>query len=220
MDTDPNLAQAGADPTQRVPAPAFITKPLPATLAPETKYYFCPVQAASMHRTDGKKIAFVQGICETNLIHDQMYLENEINGGSTYVRAATPNEIRAYQMHKDPRGTLKAEVREEVRGELEDELRRQIEKEVREKYEAEGRVSSAAVQTDGLFTPPAPVSESSVEASNTAASSIAGTDARARLEALKSKTGTGATVLMESQRPPITPVSTADLADASKSSGK
>lgn len=203
MEIDPNLAQAGTDPTQRVPAPAFITKPLPATLAPETRYYFCPVQAASMHRADGKKIAFVQGICETNLIHDQQYLENEINAGSTYVRAATEREIHAYQMHKDPQGTLKAEVRAEVRGELEEELREKIEREIREKIAGESNSES-------------------VEASNEAATRIAGTDARARLEAarLASTTGTGAKVIMESQKPPITPVSTESIGDAAKPSGK
>lgn len=206
MMQDPNLANAGSDPTQRVPAPAAITRPLPSTIAQETKYYACPVPAASMHRTDGKKIPFVNGICETNILYDQLYLEEQIKDGSQYVREATEQEINAYKMHKDPHGTMKAQVTAEIKQELEQDLRVQLEAEIKKQYGITSDTPSAVAN-------PVPGEADNVK--------LAGVDIRARMnQAHAANGGTAKTVIMDAKRPPITPVSTTAIADIIATSGK
>lgn len=206
MENDPNLAVAGLDPTQRVPAPASITKPMPATKAAEIKYYVCHVPAASMHREDGKKIAFVHGICAADILYDQIYMDKEIEAGSTYIRVATPAEIEAYKMRMDPHGAMKAKVTAELSGEIEARLRAEITAEIAAKNKVVSEGGSA---------------EKEIERSNIDANKIAGTNLRERINTVNTNTtGNGNKVIMESGRPPITPVSSTDLKGTAPVSGK
>jgi hypothetical protein len=194
---DPILGQAGqGDPTMHAQAPVALTPPLPATKAAEIKYYHCPVMNASMHRADGKKIAFVNGICETDVLHDQQYLQNEIDSGSQYIRVATAQEVETFKMQKDPKGTMKQIVAKEI----EDELRIKIEAELRAKM--------------GLPPSEMPVNDEL---------KLAGSDIRSRINASNRETvqTSGATVLLQNQAASqLKPVSTADLAGATVQSGK
>lgn len=128
MQGNTDLINPGIDPAaaRQVSATAAITAPLPTTVAPEIRYYYCGVSAASMHRKDGKKLPFVRGILETNLVYDIQYLEEEIKAGNTYVRHASEEEIHQHQMIKNPRQTMKDELRPEIESELRDKLTKEI----------------------------------------------------------------------------------------------
>lgn len=125
MSQDPNLIPAGADAKyQRVAALADgVTiankaKEEPLAITNVFKYYHCATQSASMHRKDGKKIPFVFGICETNVLADQNYLEEEILNNNMAIRHATEQEIREYKMRKNPQATIYSEVKTDVQAEL------------------------------------------------------------------------------------------------------
>jgi predicted DNA-binding protein YlxM (UPF0122 family) len=100
------------------------TAPLPARPAQVTKYYASPLENASFHRQDGKRLGFVYGILQTNLFYDQQYLDNEIADGNQYVREATTEEIRAFNYRINPKATMKQEILSdpEVRKTLEDQI--------------------------------------------------------------------------------------------------
>lgn len=112
--------------------------PMPATPADSTKYYSSPVQTTSFHREDGKKMPFIFGFYETNLLYDQQYLDAEIASGNPYVRYASEEEITVAHMRLDPRGTITKDVREQIKNDPE--FRAQMEAEILERLAASGRL--------------------------------------------------------------------------------
>ena len=108
-------------------------------------YYYCPTPAASMHREDGKRMSFLFNIFKTDIKADIQYMERQIESGSQYVRRAKPEEIRAFEMKMDPKGTMKREVIAEV----EADVRARLEKQIREEYEAKfAGIVAAGSQAD------------------------------------------------------------------------
>jgi hypothetical protein len=106
---------------------AALTPPSPVLLVKETHYYALAERAASMHRHDGTRLAFMFGICATNNQADINYLENELYLGHASLSRATPEQVAAYKMRVDPRGAIEAEMRphleSKIRGELEEKIR-------------------------------------------------------------------------------------------------
>lgn len=127
---DPNATDPNAP---RVHAPAAITKPLPAVIVDETKYYFLQVLSANMHNVDGKLIPFVNRVHASKLKHDQEYLDKEIEYGNIFLSRATEEQIHQYKMTLDPRGTMRAQLMQEmlndpsVKEELERKIRQEME---------------------------------------------------------------------------------------------
>lgn len=126
---DPSaMADNGRDPAALLAAAQVraMTAPLPATKMSQTEHYVCSVLNHQMHRTDGKVIHFLGGHHATDEYHTARYLENEIAAGNGYIRKATADEVRNYNMRRDPTGTVAAELRpkleSEIRGQLEVEL--------------------------------------------------------------------------------------------------
>lgn len=105
-----------------------MTAPYPVEAAPETKYYYNALPNTCMHRPDGQKLAFVFGICKTNMKYDQLYLDDEIAKGHPHIRLATSEEVHTFNMKINPRETMKQELLADpaVRAQLEDEIRRQL----------------------------------------------------------------------------------------------
>lgn len=123
------------------------TAPLPTTVSPTTKYYFCPVPNTSMFRPDGMRLIFIQGVHETNILASQDYLDCEISGRDfktrqptndphPFLTEATPEQVQRYRMHVNPRKTIA------------DELTPQIEERMRDKLESEliARLQSKGVE--------------------------------------------------------------------------
>lgn len=124
-----DLLDPGQDPSDRkVPSVVAHTEPFPLVELPETRYYYCSVSTASFIREDGKKLAFVHGIFETNQKHDIIYMEREISQKCAYLRLATLEEIRSHKMRMNPTKTIKDELLAdpEVRKELEDQIRQEL----------------------------------------------------------------------------------------------
>lgn len=88
--------------------------PLPNIAGSEDRYFFCTVPTASMHRTDGKRLPFIQGFLKTNIEEDILFLEKEIKGGNIYVRRATADEIQHAKLVEDPMGAVRTAVKEEL----------------------------------------------------------------------------------------------------------
>lgn len=117
-----------------------LTHPLPIVKAAGMVYYLCTIPAASMHRTDGKRLPFQFGVYATDDEEDQKYLNNEIVKGVMYLRLAKDEEVREYKMRIDPKGTL----RTEVTAELEESVRGRVEAKIFEVLRARGIDVSAA----------------------------------------------------------------------------
>lgn len=111
------------------------TAPLPALEVEETKYYHNSAGNVQMHRPDGKKIAFVNGICATNLYWDQVYLDTEIQDGHTNLSFATQAQIDTYKFAVNP----KAAIREQIEAEVAASLEVKIENKLRKKMGMEPR---------------------------------------------------------------------------------
>lgn len=128
---NPNLLNPNASTTQQVPGLPGITKPFPVIDTGEPEYFVCTMLNHHMHRTDGKRLAFVFGVLKTSDHFDIEYMRNEIHTGNSFLRLATPQEINNYNMRMDPRGTMQKEltpaIEARVRTELEVELRQSME---------------------------------------------------------------------------------------------
>lgn len=211
---NPDLLNPGDDGSRpSVPQTPHITKPFPVAIASDYKHYICSVPAASFHRTDGKKLAFVGGYLATNLTHDQQYLDDEIASGmNDYIRYARPEEIRAFEMKMDPRGTLT----KEIRAEMEPEIRARVEADLRTELEAKIRAELAAggssFEEGKKETTPAPGSED--------LSKVQGIDAATRAKELLAQSGMkgsttdahGNSIVMRSVAAPLSGiVSTKDI---------
>lgn len=177
-------------------------QPFPNTKATEMKYYACNVPIASMHRPDGKRIAFISGFFSTDLVYDQQYLDNEIADGHGNIRHATEEEIFSVKMREDPHGTMEAKVKEA----LEPAMREQLEREILAKLVAGGTISADTAQQ---------LQQVEEQASISDPAKIAGTETVAqKLQRLKGAAGHSGATIMTSQAAPIKPVSTADLGGA------
>lgn len=104
-----------------------ITQPLPEVQVEETKVYFCPVPNASFHRTDSKRLPFINGFHKTDNDEDIKFLDAEIKNRNPYLRLATEQEIAQLKMATNPVET----IRESVRAELETSLRAELEVKIR-----------------------------------------------------------------------------------------
>lgn len=109
----------------------------------DLRYYYSTLSYCKLHRWDGTPLPFVNHIYETDVIASQQYIEqtvDETNGA--YIRIATLEQIELHKMRTDPRGTITAQVRDQV----EAETREKLEIELRAKIEQEiiGRLSSDA----------------------------------------------------------------------------
>lgn len=200
------------------------TRPLSNHRLAEPQFFYCPERVASMHRTDGKKIPFVHHICETDVVSDIEYLVREIDDyENPYVRRATPQEIQAHLMRKDPKGAMRKElladpalrkqIEASVRGDLEAQIRAQLREEMG--LPAEAVVDAAQEEL--------PLAETAVDAAK-----VAGTSIVERLKALSAaKQVAGGTLVMGGATPtgvmthggsPLRPVSSADLGGAAEGS--
>ncbi len=107
-----------------------LTPASPVVFQEEIKYYAIAERAASMHREDGTRLAFMFGVLATRVRADIDYLEREIYNGHALLSRATPEQIRNYKMSTDPRGTIAAEMRPQieasVRAELEGKIREEM----------------------------------------------------------------------------------------------
>lgn len=134
--SNPNLLNPLNPQGQTVPTLPGITKPFPVTMLAEAKNYICTMLNHHMHRTDGKRLAFTFGHLETKDAHDIEYLDSEINSGNNpFIRRATPEEVNAFHMRVDPRGTMEKqltpEIEDRVRAELQIELQKSFEEKLR-----------------------------------------------------------------------------------------
>jgi hypothetical protein len=126
---------------QQVPqAPSFagMTRAFPVTLRKDPKYYHCTMLNHHMHRSDGKRLAFIFGICETRDEYDIQYLDYEIANNNPFILPATSQQIAIYQMRVDPRGTMIREVTPEIEARVKQELEIELKNSIREKMNTVG----------------------------------------------------------------------------------
>lgn len=202
-------------------------KPLSNHRVAEPKYYYLTERVASMHRSDGKKIPFVLHICETDVAADIAHLDREIDDyENPYLRRATPEEIKAYLLRKDPKGAMRKEVLSDpaVRKEIEDSVRGSLEAQIRRQIRAEMGLTDEDV---GEKQPDPNQQELPLSAADE--TNIAGTSALDRIRALSTaKQVAGGTLIMGGATPQgvathgggqLKPVSSADIAGAAAGSG-
>lgn len=212
---NPDLLPPGVDPAvaARVQPLNTLTAPYPLHKV-ATKCYVTTVPAASMHRPDGKRLAFVHGFLSTDQKYDIDYLDSEIAQGNSYIREATTAEINAAKMKIDPVGT----IRDQLRPQIEAELREEIEAKIRAEMAAAGKDVNVIISAAQKATPEQPTPNAMTDAEK-----LAGTNIKARIAevtAANTVSAKGAKVIMQSQAAPITPQSTADIASAAAASGK
>lgn len=128
----------------KVSAPAALTEPMPIVKTKIVKYYYCSVSTASMHRKDGKKLAFVNGILATDDKFDQEYLDAEIEAKNTYLAHADNKQVESYKMQMNPRET----IADQVRAELEPQLRNELEDKIRQELLAGLRAGTVVLSDD------------------------------------------------------------------------
>lgn len=219
MAENPILAADGIGPDgrPRVMPPVAITAPLPPIKVKTKKAYICSVPNASIHNKDGKRIGFIHGFHETDLMHDQKFLDEEIAMGHPHLREAKPQEIENAHMRLDPQGTMRdkvaAELEPVIRARLEDEIREQISKEL-------------GIELPKKELPNPDQNELPLVKPATDENKIAGTGAisdakslRERMMAGKTVKTEGATITIQgngqgSDPRRLTPVSSADIAGA------
>lgn len=184
------------------------------TIQDAATHFICTERAAVMHRPDGKKIDFVKGHYASIIKQDTKYLDDQIDMGHPYVRRATVLEREAWNMNRDPRGTMTAELTPII----EDRVRAEITAEILAKLKS-------GITIDDLMATPPPVpkeeeksfdllrgvdhSQPSYETRSGTATVRAMPDALAALLAAQNAR----------QRPPITPVSTDSTKEGSEMSG-
>lgn len=212
---NPDLLPAGVDPAAaaRVQPLNTLTAPYPLfKVAP--KCYVTTVPAASMHRPDGKRLAFVHGFLQTDQKYDIDYLDAEIAQGNSYIREATIAEITIAKMKIDPVGTIRDQLRPQIEAELRGEIEAQIRAEIAAAAAGDGTVTvnKSLPQTPEQPTPNA----------KTDMDKLAGTDIKARMAAAADAAiqAKGAKIIMQSHAAPISPQSTVDIASAAAASGK
>lgn len=165
------------------------TSAFPIRLQDTFEYFVCTMPNHHFVRTDGKRLAFVFGVLATKDVFDIQYLESEINAGNPFLREATSDETRNYNMRIDPQGTLAKEITPAI----EANMKTRLEVELRQIMEAKMNtlgVSLTQEQKDALFSYMPVAEQADLPMSNSSQENIAGIDALARLqEAIKSGTG-------------------------------
>lgn len=151
-----------------VPVLAARTNALPVEIQDETRYYYCSLDNHHMHRTDGKRLAFVFRMLATQDVYDIKYLDSEISSGNPFVRKATDVEINAYNMRVDPKGTMAREMTPALEEKIRTQLEIDIKKAMEDKLNTLG-ISLTQEQQDQLF------------AARTSETNLAGVDALSRL---------------------------------------
>ena len=103
------------DPLQvSVSALLALTKPLGNTKMKEPVWFHCTVPTSSMHRTDGKKLPFVNGFFKAEFQEDYDYLNQEVETGNPYILLATPDQVAAAKMKENPKEAIREQVKAEV----------------------------------------------------------------------------------------------------------
>lgn len=198
--SNPNLLDPTSLTSDRVSPLAGMTKPLPVRLLPEdqTAYFVCTMLNHHMHRTDGKRLAFVFGTLATRDLYDIQYINDEISAGNPFVREATSQEIRSYSMRVDPKGTLAKEITPEI----EQRVRTELEVSLRSSWEKQLNSIGVTLTAEQLETMKqmahTQVEEQAAQEESKDPGKIASLDALSRLRANFEggiKTGTG-TLLM------------------------
>lgn len=223
---DPNLIPAGSNantaglranplarPTEVAPYPFMGT-----TLLEKTYYYYCTIAGASMHRPDGKKIAFMFGICATNIEQDVRYLESEVADSHGYIRRATDEEVHIFKMKTDPKGTMT----EVLKPQIEADIRAKVEEEIKQRLMGTFGVSSLDDLAKLHGTDKGVGAGVEGVRSGTATVVVTGDKSSASLATKQPTPQEMLAALTASQnnasRPPITPVSTTDIAAAAAGS--
>lgn len=190
-------------------------QPLSNARVTEPVWYVAAMESVHLFRDDGKKLGFVFGSLETDFVEDIKYLDLQIEEhANAYIRRATPEEVQMAQMRRDPKGTLKKLARTEVESELADSL----EKQIMERLAGQLGVSVQDLASVRSGPKPEGTDDSGVTADG---AKLAGSDALSRLRAAmggteRIRSGTGTLIVQAAAAPPITPVSTTDIKDATK----
>lgn len=200
-----------------VPPLAARTAPDKVVIVPVPKYYICNIPNASMHTKAGTRIPFINGFLETSVKAVQDYLDDELSGEAyeinPYIRYATPDEIRAALLRRDPKGV----ITKEVRAELEPVIRKELEDKIRLELMAQMGLSPAD------FASAAADTQTQVDASNLAAENLKGAMSPSeKLAQLRSGSVRlpGATLIMDSPAAPLKGIVGSDqLKDAAAGSG-
>lgn len=189
-------------------------RPYPAmgtTKLDEPVFFTCTMPNASIHRPDGKRLAFMNGVFKTDIRQDVEYLDNEITEGHPYVKRATDVEVKTYEMKSDPRATIEKELRPKIELEIREKLEQEIRAQVMMSIELENADASKLGGVDGP--------------SNTRAAGTDGNGTTVILTQKPKEISAAAALAVKlaqetaKQRPPITPVSTVDVAGAAAGSG-
>jgi hypothetical protein len=151
MSNDPNLAAAGTGTEQRTmavePLPVLPTTPkIGNDKVNDYKVFKCSIDGASIHRPDGKRLAFVHGLHRTNIKQDIDFLEREIDGGNIYFERATSEDIARAEMFSDPLSLL----RKQERIKIEAEVRAELETKIRAELMSAGAVVAARSAAENL----------------------------------------------------------------------
>lgn len=181
-----------------------ITAPLPMLKMNELKHYVCLIKNHQMHRTDGAVIHFLAGHHATDMYHTANYLDNEIAHGNQFVRAATDEEIRIYNMRRDPTGTIRSELAPQMEAEIRNRLELELQMVMAAKMDDIGvtLTDEQKAQLAELFAYRREDAATVQVPVDSDAAKIAQTDALSRLRATTTgvKTGTG-TVFIPSSAP-------------------
>lgn len=113
---DPMLAEANAEP--RVPALKVLTPQMEQHAAEKAAYFLCSIKNASMHRRDGKRLPFINGVMKVTIVEDIEYLRSEIKAGNQYIKEASSTEVDAIEQILDPRGTMERQLRAKIESEV------------------------------------------------------------------------------------------------------
>lgn len=121
--SDPNMLSPGQTQMGIMPT-ASITRPMPNTKVQEIVHFKLAAPAASMHRQDGKKLAFVNGVHTTSIAEDIRFFRNEIDNEHPLLTELSSEEADTYQRKISPADRLAVEM--ELRAKLEQEIRAQL----------------------------------------------------------------------------------------------
>lgn len=121
---NPDLLQLGQD-TQLAPAVpplAVLTAPLQQHEAINAVYYKSSIVNCSMHRTDGKRLPFINGFYKAIIQEDIDYLDNEIRNQNLYISRASLDEVQLARSYEDPLGVIRETIKDDIKREVIEEL--------------------------------------------------------------------------------------------------
>lgn len=88
----------------------------------DAKYYKSSLQTMAMHRWDGLKIPFLFNFFETDNLHTQRYLDEEIMNGNQFISHATEDDVLRFKMRVNPKGAIEEQLRPKVEEQVKNEL--------------------------------------------------------------------------------------------------